>query len=1102
MSILDSLQRGWWSGWAEFPELISGGAGLLESLIPGDRPDDPLERLQRWGEEAAQGLRSEGGGGTPEGLLEKIAEGVGAAPGTVASYAPFFLTTPASMGATAAGAIARPAIAFGSHALVRHGDEGLPSAIGHGLRGAAEGAIFGGIGLKTGKMFAPKAAEELLKRRRALTAVGSEQAGAAKRFLGSQLEETGINELQRNLGRRAMHGVGAGGFVGTMTGLHGGDVEDIAASATTMGLLGVLAGGKYREPSMTGEKKIAESRERIEEYAAKRGKELELQAAKEGERTPPESRPLDPTMVTDKEAFLRSKSPADPRRVKYDRDAFNDLAPENQKKLIDYWNEEGGHLVESAQELAASMNRGGLDSKGRVRHKVSAFDTYSAARGLAEIRSEQVKLEQRLVAAEQGGSLGDVAHLKRTLEALDVERIALTVSKEGTGSTAGSALNAIKLAKRGEPEWYEAVSRWEKAQGKEMSEQIKYLARLSDGNPELLARLGHAINTPKMWDYLQEYWINGLLSGFPTQAVNTSSNALRGSIDVAEKRVALEAEVRRGKRGEKDFSWINRAEAATEFAADLKAGWGAIKLFKPIVGMMLRESRRSEFVEKYPRFETHLQRSKLDHPTAAIPGTAGKIIRFPGQLLQAVDIYFKAIAGDRYAASKSYRMALEEFKSGKLEAGKMEARIRELNGEGTGVPHEAVLRAMTENAQRLTFTSPVGKGVQAALKVRDMPINVPLLGEIRPGVAVAPFVQTPWNVISQSIARSPLGALRWKSLKAKYDKGDIAPQEFYREVGATAMGTTLTAGLVVMAKAGLITGGGPVNQQDRQNLLATGWRPYSVKIGDTYWQMQRLEPFGTVLGMAGDIAEFGDAEDKTGKMIALIKDNMTDKSFLYGLESFAKAFANPEQFGSTYYRQMSGSIVPTFFSKMAQAIDPIQRHQEAFGATAGVSDAMAYRTPGVSMALPQRSTALGEPAEKWGALSTAGPVERGLGAVQSVLSPLPMSATRADTEVEQEFNRLRNYRGMPPTSPRRTKKMVLKGVTGEDVKLTDAEYEVYNKFHQQAKQHLSQMISSARWASIPDPLKAKMMRSVYDKYRRAANDEITVSIRRRTSVGN
>ena len=141
MSVLDALGRGWWSGWAEFPELVAGGAGLLESLIPGDTPDDPLERLKDWGNEAAQGLRSEGGDGTSEGLLEKITEGLGAAPGTLASMAPFMIGGSAAIPARAVGAaIARPALGFGAHSLVRHGDEGLPTAVGHGIRGAMEGA--------------------------------------------------------------------------------------------------------------------------------------------------------------------------------------------------------------------------------------------------------------------------------------------------------------------------------------------------------------------------------------------------------------------------------------------------------------------------------------------------------------------------------------------------------------------------------------------------------------------------------------------------------------------------------------------------------------------------------------------------------------------------------------------------------------------------------------------------------------------------------------------------------------------------------------------------------------------------------------------------
>ena len=408
---------------------------------------------------------------------------------------------------------------------------------------------------------------------------------------------------------------------------------------------------------------------------------------------------------------------------------------------------------------------------------------------------------------------------------------------------------------------------------------------------------------------------------------------------------------------------------------------------------------------------------------------------------------------------------------------------------------------MKKEAEIQTFTQRItGKGGQLIAGVREVPIK--FLGfEMKPGTGVIPFWQTPWNVISQSLARSPLGILRLARLKERYKNNDITSQDYYKEVTATAMGTAVWASLLTVAKLGGITGGGPVNYADRQNLLATGWRPYSVKIGDNYMQLQRIEPFGTVLGLAGDAAELGASDKKMDKAIAMVKDNMTDKSFLYGLESFAKAFSNPDQFGSIYYRQMAGSIVPTFFAKAAQAVDPYQRVQEPGGAEAGIPDALAYRIPGVSRALPARTTAMGEKAERWGALGGEGIAAKTFEAFQSVTSPIPVSLDRANTEVEKELNRLRGYRGIPPTPPRRTKQVNLKGVTGENVKLTDAEYAVYDKFHQRAKQHLAQMISSAQWERIPDQLKAEMMRSTYQKYRSAANKEITASIRRRTSVG-
>ena len=1210
MSLLDSLRRGWWSGWAEFPELLAGGAGLLESLIPGDTPDDPLERLKDWSNQAAKGLRLEGGEGTSEGLLEKIMEGVGAAPGTVASIAPFMLATGGLGGVAGAGAaIARPAIAFGAHGLIRHGDEGLPTAIGHGLRGAAEGAVFGGLGRWASGKYIPKAAEKILAKRRELTAVGGEQALAAKRYLGGgPLAETGIDSLSRQLKRRGLHGVSTGGFVGSMTGLHGGDLEESIAAGTTMGLLGFLASGKYREPSMAREEKIAEVGKTIEERALKGDLPKADRLGVVDDVTAEQA--------TAYEAFKIAKAADDPTRTTFAKSAFNNLKPEQQEAVLEG---HAGHIPMGLERLRQGMARGGLDENGKVIHKASAADTFEVELNLGDIHREQSTLAKRRLRAEKAGDEGELVNIKLAEEALRLEEVATIRAWIPPTSTAGSALRAVGLARRYSPEWFEAVKSWEKATGKPIADRIRTLAKLSDGDPEMLSRLGHAMDTPKLWDYFQEYWINGLLSGIPTQAVNTSSNALRGGIDVAEKSAALAMEVKAS--GGK----FTKADAIGEIQADIKAGFAATGPAVKMFFKLLREDYKEQFVKDNPRWESHTYRSKLDHPTASIPGKPGKVVRFPGTALQAMDIAFKIIAGERYAASKSYRMALDKVKSREIKPEQMRAEMDRLNGVGEavewtelrhygspelvsqagwkptrtdahggiwftegkeylsgahtkiyipknkllriddiifggdraaskklldllprgrsktdeialakklgywgvkrgrdvaltpegvkaaktsrptdvgGMPHMDVLKAMKENAQRLTFTSPLGAGMQKVLSVRDIEVPIPILGDARPGTMLIPFVSTPWNVIKAAVARSPLGLLRLKNLKQKYKNNKMTSQEYYREMAATWMGTTLTVVLVGAAKAGFVTGGGPVNQQDRQNLLSTGWRPYSLKFGDVYLQLQRLEPLGTILGMAGDIAELGDSDDKAGKIIATIKDNMTDKSFLYGLETFAKAFSNPEQFGSIYLRQMQGSMVPTFFAKMAQAVDPYQRQQEAFGATAGVPDSMAYRIPGVSMALPLKASALGEPRERWG----VGNVDTTLGkiasGVQSVVAAMPLSFGREDREVEQEFNRLRGHKGMPPSMPRRTKKLRLRGVDGTDVELTTDEYAIYDRYHAMAKEQLAKMIASPQYARIPDALKSQMLLKTYRKFRAAANKQVNQMIMRRTTVGN
>jgi hypothetical protein len=122
--------------------------------------------------------------------------------------------------------------------------------------------------------------------------------------------------------------------------------------------------------------------------------------------------------------------------------------------------------------------------------------------------------------------------------------------------------------------------------------------------------------------------------------------------------------------------------------------------------------------------------------------------------------------------------------------------------------------------------------------------------------------------------------------------------------------------------------------------------------------------------------------------------------------------------------------------------------------------------------------------------------------LQAFISPSPLSVVRPNTEVEQELDRLSKEPGMPPSVPRKNKQISLRGVNGESVKLTDDEFAIYDKHHENAKRQLAMIIQAPAYRMMQDEQKAKLLKSIYDKHREMANREINMRVRRRTTVGN
>jgi hypothetical protein len=142
--------------------------------------------------------------------------------------------------------------------------------------------------------------------------------------------------------------------------------------------------------------------------------------------------------------------------------------------------------------------------------------------------------------------------------------------------------------------------------------------------------------------------------------------------------------------------------------------------------------------------------------------------------------------------------------------------------------------------------------------------------------------------------------------------------------------------------------------------MLTGWRPYSVKVGDEFYSYSRLDPLGMVLGQAADLAEtsrdagraydekgFGEAAEKAaaGLVTSAVKNAML-KTWMSGISRLVEALDDLDRHGEHWLQAMAGTLIPTGMAQVAQSGfpgvfegDPVQRE------TRTVLDTLKSRVP-------------------------------------------------------------------------------------------------------------------------------------------------------------
>jgi hypothetical protein len=434
-------------------------------------------------------------------------------------------------------------------------------------------------------------------------------------------------------------------------------------------------------------------------------------------------------------------------------------------------------------------------------------------------------------------------------------------------------------------------------------------------------------------DVLLEIWINSLLSGPQTHAVNTFSNGLVSLFSDLETWVAAGIGSLHG--GNK----ISFREAVSYATGTLEGAFKGLKLARTAFNTEIPSGEGKMEARRYQAISA--EKLGITNPgRAAAVDKLGRIIRTPGRALLAGDELFKSVARTK----KLHQLAMREA----LRNAKDSAQVRTLYQQYRESPTEEMLDEAQTWADYQTFTKELG---QFGKQIQNLAAKHPLMR------VLIPFIRTPTNIVKFAIERTPLAPIFKQTRDDLLGKnGNIARDE---AMSRMLIGSSIGALTMYLTAQGLITGGGPDDGRERNAMRSNGWQPYSFLIGDKYVAFNRLEPLGMLLGIAADSVEVWEAlsEDDQNNLASLmlisISKNLTSKTWLRGISEAVNALTDPDRYGPYYVRNLLGTVVPTGLAQLARVDDPALRDAQT------ILDKIKSRIPGMTRQVPMRYDILG-----------------------------------------------------------------------------------------------------------------------------------------------
>ena len=473
-------------------------------------------------------------------------------------------------------------------------------------------------------------------------------------------------------------------------------------------------------------------------------------------------------------------------------------------------------------------------------------------------------------------------------------------------------------------------------------------------------------------EVVNEYYVNGLLAGLTTQSINFSSNLVNLAVIPAERMLggALHgsmSEVRQGLN-----TYVGYAAGTLESIKMMS------KAFRTGEGILDPGTSK---LTGLPKSISAENLGVLGTSLAPAVDFLGTITRLPSRALNGTDELFKQLT---YRADLYARFS-EEALGKNIPRGEMGAYVAKKMQKKFAKTGEAIDAAALAEARRNTFTTPLVRG--------GMSHKVQQFTNAHPTAKMfVPFIRTPVNIIDEALARTPLLSKISHLNRQALASGD--PRKIAEVTGRTAMGNTMFAGAAMLAVNGNLSGYGPRDPEERARKMLSGWRPYSVKIGDSWIDMSRMDPWGSVLGLAADYAaiaadatEEDQMEFATAAMSAL-SENFVNKTYMKGMTDVLNAVMSPDRHQESWFQSFSSSFVPNILAPR-QSYGFINE-EALMREVKTVSEAILKKIPGSSQNLDPKRNLLGQPIELDGRVGPVNVSSETRDPVRRALAELPI----------------------------------------------------------------------------------------------------------------